>query len=291
MERKLSLGGVASTGTNATGCLNDDNFNVIGSMLSFDAVVFDMDGVITKTATVHSLAWKKMFDEYLRRRETQYKEPFREFTHSPDYLSFVDGRPRYQGVDTFLRSRAINLPYGEPRDNPGKETVCGLGNRKDELFNKVVEEQGVEVYESTIKLIEELLGKGVKLGVATSSKNCLLLLEKAGITHFFSTRVDGVVSAQLGLKGKPEPDIFTTATDNLGVERHRAVVVEDAVSGVQAGAKGHFGLVLGVAREHNAKELRSNGADFVVEDLAEINVAELDKLVASKQRGKQPLTV
>lgn len=260
-------------------------------MLSFDAVIFDMDGVITKTAVVHSSAWKKMFDEYLRYREKQYGEPFHEFTHAQDYLSFVDGRPRYKGVDAFLKSRGITLPFGDPNNDPGKETVCGLGNRKDQLFNRVLEEDGVGVYASTLNLIRELLDRGVKIGVATSSKNCLVILKKAGITHLFATRVDGVVSAQMGLKGKPEPDIFTTASGNLGVKPQRAIVVEDAVSGVQAGAKGHFGLVLGVARENNARELKTNGADFVVGDLAEITLEELDRLAAAKQKARQLLPV
>jgi beta-phosphoglucomutase family hydrolase len=256
-------------------------------MLNFDAAIFDMDGVVTKTAAVHSLAWKKMFDEYLHCREKEYNEPFREFTHADDYLSFVDGRPRYKGVETFLKSRGINIPFGEPKDEPGKETVCGLGNRKNEFFNKVLEEEGVGVYDSTITLIKELLERGVKVGVATSSKNCVLILKKAGITNLFETRVDGVVSAELGLKGKPEPDIFTTASDNLGVEYQRAIVVEDAVSGVQAGFKGEFGLVIGVARENNVHELKTNGADFVVEDLSEINVDDINQLIGSKLGGKQ----
>jgi beta-phosphoglucomutase family hydrolase len=258
-------------------------------MLNFDAIIFDMDGVITKTAVVHSLAWKKMFDEYLHYREKEYNEPFREFTHADDYLSFVDGRPRYKGVETFLKSRGINIPFGEPADEPGKETVCGLGNRKNEVFNKVLEEEGVGVYGSTIRLIKELLERGVKVGVATSSQNCEFILKRAGIKNLFGTHVDGVVSAKLGLKGKPEPDIFTTASDNLGVEYHRAIVVEDAVSGVQAGAKGHFGLVIGVAREKNAHELKSHGADVVVEDLSEISVDDINKLIYSKWVGRQPI--
>jgi beta-phosphoglucomutase family hydrolase len=255
-------------------------------MLNFDAVIFDMDGVITKTAVVHSLAWKKMFDEYLHYREEKYNEPFREFTHADDYLFFVDGRPRYKGVETFLKSRRINIPFGELEDEPIKETVCGLGNRKNEFFNKVLGEEGVSVYDSTIKLIKELLERGVKVGVATSSKNCVLMLKNAGINNLFETCVDGVVSAELGLKGKPEPDIFTTASDNLGVKHHRAVVIEDAVSGVQAGFKGNFGLVIGVARENNAQELRTNGADFVVEDLSEVTVDKINKLIQSKQAGR-----
>lgn len=243
--------------------------------MNFDAAIFDMDGVITKTAVVHSSAWKRTFDEYLSYRETKYREPFREFSQS-DYLAFVDGRPRYKGVDSFLKSRGIDIPFGDPKDEPATETVCGLGNRKNELFNKVLGEDGVEVYDSTIRLIQHLLRSGVKVGVATSSKNCALVLERAGIAGLFETRVDGVLSAKLGLKGKPEPDIFATACDNLGVSHHRAVIVEDAVSGVQAGSGGHFGLVVGVARENNADELRRNGADVVVSDLSEISLEEID---------------
>lgn len=251
--------------------------------LNFDAVVFDMDGVITRTAAVHSQAWKQMFDEYLRSRAQRFGEKFREFTHEHDYLAFVDGRPRYKGVEAFLKSRGINLPSGTPEDEPGKETVCGLGNRKNEVFNHVVETEGVGLYDSSIELIRELLAHGVKVGLATSSKNSALVLGKAGITQLFETTVDGIVSARLGLKGKPEPDIFTTASDNLGAAYARAVVVEDAVSGVQAGAKGNFGLVIGVARENNAAELRRNGADVVVTDLAEINIAEINRLIGAKR--------
>lgn len=251
-------------------------------MLNFDAVIFDMDGVITKTAVVHSLAWKNMFDEYLHFREQKYKEHFREFTHTRDYLPYVDGRPRYKGVEAFLLSREINIPFGTPDDETGKETICGLGNRKNECLNKVLEEDGVEVYESSIKLIKDLLDRNIKVGIATSSKNCLTILEKAGITGLFATRVDGIVSAQLGLKGKPEPDIFTTACDNLEAEYHRSVVIEDAVSGVQAGHKGNFGLTLGVARENNVEELKTNGADLVVEDLSEITVAEINNWFAKR---------
>lgn len=251
-------------------------------MLNFDAAIFDMDGVVTRTAVVHSLAWKKMFDEYLHYREQMFHEPFHEFTHAGDYLSFVDGRPRYKGVDAFLKSRGINLPPGKPEDEPSTETVCGLGNRKNEFFNQVLDEKGVDVYDSTIKLIKELLGRGIKVGVATSSKNCLPILEKADITGLFATHVDGVVSARLGLKGKPEPDIFTTASDNLGVKHHRSIIFEDAVSGVQAGRRGNFGLVIGIARENNARELKDNGADVVVADLSELTVDKIDRLIESK---------
>ena len=252
-------------------------------MLNFNAAIFDMDGVITRTAAVHSLAWKKMFDEYLRYREGKYNESFREFTHTGDYRAYVDGRPRYKGVEAFLKSRGIDIPIGEPNDDPRQETACGLGNRKNEFFNQVIKEEGVGVYESTVKLIRELLARGVKVGVATSSKNCALILKQAGIANLFETCVDGVISAGLGLRGKPEPDIFTRASDNLGVEYHRAIVVEDAVSGVKAGARGKFGLVIGVARENNVAELEAHGADVVVEDLAELTVERINQLVRQKQ--------
>lgn len=237
----------------------------------FKAVIFDLDGVITQTALTHSAAWKSMFDSYLREREKKHGEPFSEFTHERDYLSFVDGKPRYEGVSSFLKSRSIELPWGDPSDEPEKETVCGIGNRKNIAFNETLKESGVMVYESTIDLIHTLKDIGIRIGVASSSKNCQPVLQAAGIEDLFETRVDGVVSAEMGLKGKPEPDIFTTAAKNLGVQPDQAVVVEDAVSGVAAGRKGNFGLVLGIARENNADELLRNGADIVVSDLGEID--------------------
>ena len=248
----------------------------------FDAAIFDMDGVITETVTVHSLAWKRMFDEYLRRRERQHGEPFREFSHRTDYRTYVDGRPRYQGVAEFLASRGIELPPGAPEDPAGRETICGLGNRKNELFSEIIETAGVKVYGSTLVLIHDLLDAGIKVGLATSSKNSALVLSRTQTEGLFATIVDGVVSEKLGLKGKPQPDIFVKAAANLGVPCARAIVVEDAVSGVQAGASGGFGLVVGVARENNAQELRENGADVVVRDLAEVSVEEINRLVRRK---------
>ena len=237
---------------------------------SFEAVIFDMDGVITKTALTHAHAWKKMFDEYLRKREQEHGELFVEFTHAGDYLPYVDGKPRYKGVQSFLESRGIHVPFGDPTDSPGTETVCGLGNQKNIAFNEVLENEGVEVYPSTIALINELKKAAIKLGVASSSKNCKPVLERVNLLDIFDARVDGVVSSELGLHGKPEPDIFTTACDIFGIKYSEAIVVEDAVSGVQAGKKGKFGLTLGIARENNRKELEENGADLVVEDLEEV---------------------
>jgi len=245
---------------------------------NFQAVIFDLDGVITKTALVHSAAWREMFNDYLKYREKKYGEIFKEFTHNDDYLPYVDGRPRYKGVASFLESRGIKIPFGDSSDANDRETVCGLGNKKNEFFNEVLKREGVEVYESTVKLIGELKAEGIKVGVASSSKNCRTVLERSGLLALFETRVDGEVSAGLGLKGKPEPDIFTTACDNLGVDYEQSVVVEDAVSGVEAGKKGGFGLVLGIAREGNTSELLKNGADIVVEDIAELEgIKALDK--------------
>jgi len=245
--------------------------------LSFRSVIFDLDGVITKTALVHAKAWKEAFDEYLRLRQKRDGEPFVEFTHDNDYLPYVDGKPRYDGVKSFLESRNIHIPYGTPQDAPDQETICGIGNRKNDKFREVVKRDGAEVYESTIALIKELKKAGIKIGVASSSKNCKYILEASGIEDFFETRVDGVVSAELGLKGKPEPDIFVKATTNLGVPPVESIVVEDATSGVAAGRNGGFGLVLGVARKGNTNDLFTYGGDIVLTDLAEITIGEIDE--------------
>ncbi len=243
----------------------------------FDAVIFDLDGVITDTAATHSIAWKQMFDEFLRSHAEKTNTPFREFTHEGDYLSYVDGKPRYQGVASFLESRGIELPFGDPTDTPAQESVCGLGNRKNELFNTIIKTGNVNVYQGTVDLMHALRDTDVRIGVASSSKNAKVVLGTVGLLEMIETRVDGVVSVELGLQGKPQADIFTTACDNLGVAYDRAVVVEDAISGVQAGRNGGFGLVLGVAREDNMQALRINGADIVVEDLSEIDIEEIDR--------------
>jgi len=255
---------------------------------SFDTVIFDLDGVITRTALVHASAWKAVFDEYLRLREKRDGEPFREFTHEADYLPYVDGKPRYQGVKSFLESRGVNIPYGDPSDASDKESVCGIGNRKNDMFREVLKKQGAEIFQSSVDFILSLKQAGIKVGVASSSKNCKYILESAGIEDLFATRVDGVVSAELGLKGKPEGDIFVTAARNLGGVPPKTVVVEDATSGVQAGRNGGFGFVLGIARENNETELMENGADIVVHDLADIDIEQIEKWFCRQPR---PLTV
>ncbi|MFK5857628.1 MAG: beta-phosphoglucomutase family hydrolase [Bacteroidota bacterium] len=242
---------------------------------AFEAVIFDLDGVITKTATTHSRAWKKMFDDYLINRSKKLNEQYIEFTPD-DYLTFVDGKPRYEGVKSFLDSRNIELPFGTPDDSTELQTVCGLGNRKNEAFNDVLKKEGVEVYPSTVRLLEQLKKDNIRIGVASSSKNAKSVLEAAGLMHFIETRVDGVVSADTGLKGKPAPDIFLTAAKNLGVDINKSIVIEDAVSGVQAGKNGNFGLVLGLAREDNNEALKAVGADIVINDLEEITLDEIN---------------
>ncbi|MDP8212800.1 MAG: beta-phosphoglucomutase family hydrolase [Candidatus Zapsychrus exili] len=245
--------------------------------LEFKAVIFDLDGVVTKTAIVHCASWKVMFDEYMREREARDNESFVEFRHEQDYLVYVDGKPRYKGVQSFLESRNINIEFGDPSDDPSKETVCALGNRKNLKFREVLEKDGVEVYPSTIAFIKKLKDRGCRIGVASSSKNCQFIMQAANIEDLFETRVDGVVSAKLGLSGKPDPDIFVKACENLGIDTKDSIVVEDAVSGVQAGAKGGFGLVIGIARENNEEELKKNGADFVIIDFEGITIDMIEQ--------------
>jgi beta-phosphoglucomutase family hydrolase len=249
----------------------------------FAAAIFDLDGVLTQTAAAHAAAWKQTFDEYLGDLARRSGTPHREFAQDADYRAYVDGRPRYQGVEAFLESRGIHLPPGSPEDPPELETVCGLGNRKNQRFNAIVESSGVSVYGSTLVLIQDLLKAGVKVGLATSSRNAALVLARTQTAGLFATVVDGIVSEQRGLQGKPHPDIFVAACANLGVPPARAIVVEDAVAGVRAGAAGGFGLVVGVARENNARELQENGADFVVRDLAEVTVEEISQRVRRKR--------
>ncbi|NIK88888.1 HAD superfamily hydrolase (TIGR01509 family) [Rhizomicrobium palustre] len=234
-----------------------------------------MDGVITDTASLHAAAWKEMFDDFLEALSGETGTPFSSFTQS-DYLAYVDGRPRYDGVRAFLASRGIALADGEPSDLPGSQSVCALGNRKDQAFNQSLDTREVSLFASTMAFIEALRARQVKLGVATSSKNGVKILQKAGVLDLFETRVDGVTAAEMGLQGKPAPDIFAIACERLGVMRHRTVVVEDAVSGVAAGARGRFGLTIGIAREDNREELKRRGADMVVSDLSEITLGEID---------------
>ena len=222
----------------------------------FKGAIFDLDGVITGTAKVHSLAWESMFNYFLKNYAEINDELYVPFDPAHDYHRYVDGKPRMEGVKSFLLSRDIELPYGELDDIPEKETICGLGNRKNNLFSEILIKEGPEVYASSVELINELIKRGIRIGIASSSRNCQLILQLAKLEHLFETRVDGEVSIELGLKGKPNPDIFIRAAQNLGLEPHECVVVEDAISGVQAGARGNFGLVLGIARDIEGSKLR-----------------------------------
>lgn len=249
------------------------------------AAVFDLDGVITFTARVHAAAWKELFDDYMRSRETRYGEPFRPFDADADYHSYVDGKPRYDGVASFLESRGIHIPYGAPSD-PDAETVCGLGNRKNGLFNSKVEEMGVDVDEHAVRFVRELRDAGVRVGLASSSKNAVPILARVGLSELFEAVVDGVVSARFGLRGKPEPDIFLQSLTLLGghMEPRDAMIVEDAISGVQAGRRGAFGLVLGVDRADQSDALRQNGADWVITDFNEIDLEKLREWFRARAR-------
>ncbi|MCK5097046.1 MAG: beta-phosphoglucomutase family hydrolase, partial [Desulfobacteraceae bacterium] len=234
----------------------------------YDAVLFDLDGVVTRTADTHANAWKKLFDEYLEKKSDTGS--FVPFDLKDDYIRHVDGKPRHKGVKAFLASRSIDIPYGCVHDAPDKETICGLGNRKNYFFSDLLKKKGVTVYGSTIALIKQLRKNGFKTAIVSSSKNCLQVLKAADIEALFDTRVDGVVSEDLGLTGKPEPDIFLEAAKILDADVNRCVVVEDALSGVMAGKKGGFGMVIGVNRADQAKKLKENGAHLVVDDLCEI---------------------
>ena len=236
----------------------------------YDAVLLDLDGVITDTASVHAACWKQMFDEYLQKRAKQRGEAFHPFDLAADYRLYVDGKPRFDGVRDFLTSRGIQLPEGSPEDPPHADTVGGLGNRKNDLVNKIIEEEGVEPYQGSVKFIHRLRHQGFKIAVVTSSQNCAAVLRAARLDGFFDMRVDGNTILTEHLAGKPAPDTFLMAAKLLGVEPSRAVVIEDALSGVEAGSNGNFGLVIGVARKGNAEELRRHGANLVVNDLGEL---------------------
>jgi beta-phosphoglucomutase family hydrolase len=236
----------------------------------YDAVLFDLDGVITDTANLHATCWKQTFDEYLQERARLKGEPFIPFDVATDYRLYVDGKPRFDGVRDFLRSRGIGLPEGDPEDPAKVETVCGLGNHKDDLVNHAIAEVGVRPYDGSIRCIHQLCRDGFKIAVVTSSQNCTAVLKSAKLDKFFDVRVDGNVIHAQRLAGKPAPDTFLLAARLLGVEPIRTIVIEDAISGVQAGSSGNFGLVIGVARKGNADELKRHGAHLVVRDLGEL---------------------
>ncbi|MDD2274105.1 MAG: HAD-IA family hydrolase [Desulfuromonadaceae bacterium] len=238
----------------------------------YDAVLFDLDGVLTRTASVHAAAWKKLFDSFLEQHATQADKPFVPFDISSDYPRYVDGKPRYDGVQSFLASRGFELPWGTPADDPGVKSICALGNLKGSYFLQHLEQHGVEPYDNAIALLRTLRAQEIKTAVVSSSTSCTAVLAAAGIIQLFDAQVDGTDVALLKLQGKPAPDAFLEAARRLRVEPSRAIVVEDAIAGVEAGHNGHFGCVIGVDRSGHAAALRKAGADAVVTDLSQVQL-------------------
>jgi len=234
----------------------------------FDAVLFDLDGVVTSTAKIHASAWKQAFDKFLNKRSGGMS--FKPFDEQSDYEDYVDGKPRYDGAQSFLEARHIDLPRGSPNDASVMETVCGIANRKDELFERALKQERVEVFEGAVDWIRRLRKAGIKTAVVSSSRHCSAILDNVAISDLFDVQMDGTVAHRLKLRGKPMPDTYLKTAEMLGVQAKRAVVVEDALAGVEAGRKGGFGLVIGVARKHDADALRVHGADIVVRDLEEM---------------------
>jgi beta-phosphoglucomutase family hydrolase len=243
---------------------------MLGLPEGVNACLFDLDGVLTQTAKVHAQAWKSMFDEFLKSWAAEHGQEFVPFDAHSDYDDYVDGKPRYEGVRSFLESRNIELPQGTPRDPPDAQTIDGLGNRKNELVLEVIHERGVEAYEGSVRYVKAAIGAGLRRAVVSSSTNCREVLKAAGVYDLFEEVVDGVVAEREHLRGKPAPDTFLAGARALGVEPAQAAVFEDALAGVEAGRAGHFGFVVGVDRVGQAQALKEHGADVVVKDLAEL---------------------
>jgi beta-phosphoglucomutase family hydrolase len=234
------------------------------------ACLFDLDGVLTQTAKVHAEAWKQTFDDYLRKRAKEHGEEFVPFDKAQDYDEYVDGKPRYDGVRSFLQSRRIELPEGDASDPPGAETIRGIGDQKNEAVQELIKAEGVDAYEGSVRFAKAAEEAGLRRAVVSSSTNCKEVLKAAGIAELFETVIDGHVAEAKGLKGKPAPDTFLAGAQALGVKPDRAAVFEDALAGVEAGRAGHFAFVVGVDRVGQADALKQHGADVVVEDLAEL---------------------
>jgi beta-phosphoglucomutase family hydrolase len=243
---------------------------VLGLPTSVTACLFDLDGVLTQTAKVHAAAWKQMFDGYLRERAQRTGAAFVPFDPVRDYDEYVDGKPRYDGVRSFLAARSIELPEGDSDDPPGAETIHGLGNAKNKVVLELIREQGVEPYEGSVGYVEAVRTAGLRRAVVSSSTNCRDVLAAAGIQDLFDAIIDGVVAERDHLAGKPAPDTFLAGARALGVRPVHAAVFEDALAGVEAGRAGHFGFVVGVDRVGQAEALRAHGADIVVSDLRDL---------------------
>jgi beta-phosphoglucomutase family hydrolase len=238
------------------------------------ACLFDMDGVVTRTAVVHAAAWKEMFDDFLRARAESTGSPFVAFDPYTDYDAYVDGKLRLDGTRSFLESRGIELPEGTPGDPPGMLTVNGLSNRKNELVLAKLAVGGVQVYQGTVSYIGSVKDKGISTAIVSASANTKLVLDSVGIGGLFDVRIDGVIAEERGLRGKPAPDTYLAAAQALDVAADQAAVFEDAQAGVAAGRAGGFALVVGVNRVGQAQELLDHGADIVVKDLAELLVED-----------------
>jgi beta-phosphoglucomutase family hydrolase len=243
---------------------------VLGLPEGVTACLFDMDGVITQTAKVHDAAWKEMFDEFLRDWSSSHNENFVPFDPVRDYDEYVDGKPRIEGVRSFLGSRGIELPDGQESDKPGMQTLNGLGNKKNELLLTVIQRDGVQPYEGSVRYVNAVRAAGLRTAVVSSSANTGAVLKAAGVDGLFEVRIDHQVAEAHHLRGKPAPDTFLEAARELGVTAANACVYEDALAGVAAGRAGHFGLVVGVDRVGQADQLHAHGADVVVNDLAEL---------------------
>jgi beta-phosphoglucomutase family hydrolase len=234
------------------------------------ATLFDMDGVITNTATVHDAAWKQTFDDFLKERAQQTGEPFVPFDPVRDYDTYVDGKPRLDGVRSFLASRGITLPDGTPGDPAGTPTTYGIGNKKNNEFLAKLASDGVQVYDGSVRYLHAVRAAGLRTAIVSSSANTVQVLKAAGLTDQFDVRVDAQVAQARHLNGKPAPDTYLEAARELGVPASGAAVFEDALAGVQSGRAGHFGFVVGVNRANQAEALRAHGADVVVNDLGEL---------------------
>jgi beta-phosphoglucomutase family hydrolase len=243
---------------------------VLGLPDGVTTCLFDLDGVLTQTAKVHAQAWKQMFDEFLHRWAEQTGRPFQEFDIASDYNDYVDGKPRLDGVRSFLQSRHIELPLGSPDDPPDVDTLYGLGTRKNDLVLKLIHDQGVEPYDGSVQYVKAAVEQGLHRAVVSSSSNCREVLVAAGIEDLFEARIDGIVAEREHLKGKPAPDTFLAGAKALGAAPAQCAVFEDAIAGVEAGRAGEFGWVIGVDRVGHADALRAHGADVVVKDLSEL---------------------
>lgn len=238
----------------------------------FKAAIFDLDGVITQTAVLHAKSWKMMFDEYNKLRKNEGRKDFEPFSDEEDYSDFIDGMPRESGVRNFLKSRNIEIPEGKPSDQPGKESIYGLGNLKNNYYLELLKDGKIEILEENVERVKEWRSLGMKTAIVSSSKNCKEILKATGLEDLFDVRVDGKISEERNIPGKPAPDIFLSAAEELGVKPQDALVVEDSKAGVEAGKKGNFALVVGIEYNNNKNELLKRGADVVVKNLGELEL-------------------